>query len=217
MKAFGRESLSKALDAYQLIWVPPLPGRTNHIESAVLVPIVFTPSPSIFVTLRPSTLREHAGEFCFPGGRRETSDSSLEATALREAEEELSLRQVEILGALSSVPLYTSDYRLFPFVGQIDPEEIKPAPEEVASVHRLDLLEIFSRQHIDAVSYERDGLPRLSPVFLVDGRPLYGATAYVLYELLQLVSSLVDAPVPPRVTGRFTLSDLIRGTSGSPA
>ena len=167
------------------------------------------------MTLRPNTLREHAGEFCFPGGRRETIDVSLEATACREAEEELSLRRVELLGALSSVPLFTSDYRLFPFVGEIDAEEIEPAPAEVASVHRLSLLEIFSRTHIDAVAYERDGQPRLSPVFVVDDRPLYGATAYVLYEFLQLVSPLVEAPVPPRVTGRFTFADLIRGTSGS--
>ena len=36
----------------------------------------------------------------------------MRATALREANEEIGLEGAEVLGELSSIPLYTSDYRL---------------------------------------------------------------------------------------------------------
>jgi len=57
---------------------------------------------TMLLTQRTMHLRDHAGQVSFPGGRSEASDASAEATALREAEEEVGLvsSQVEILGRL---------------------------------------------------------------------------------------------------------------------
>ena len=59
--------------------------------AAVLVPIVERPEPTVILTLRPETLRKHAGQISFPGGRIEPEDGGPVAAALREAEEEIGL------------------------------------------------------------------------------------------------------------------------------
>ena len=102
---------------YQWREWPALPGQTNDIRCGVLVPAVITDDIKVYAGVRSSGLDKHAGEICFPGGRPEPSDDDLVATALREAQEEMGISGARILGRLSSMPLYTSNYRLEPYVG----------------------------------------------------------------------------------------------------
>ena len=64
-------------------------GRT---DAAVLVALYVDGGRlhAVF-TKRREDLRRHPGEISFPGGRRDDTDADLEATALREAEEEIGL------------------------------------------------------------------------------------------------------------------------------
>ena len=73
-------------------------------------------------TRRREDLKRHAGEISFPGGRQDEPDEDLRMTALREAEEEIGLRQqdVELVGALPPVGTFVTGYRIFPFVGVIE-------------------------------------------------------------------------------------------------
>jgi len=203
------QELRRALARHRLVEVPALPGRRNHIRTGVLVPLIFEPGPVALLTLRSAGLSEHAGEICFPGGRPEPDDQDLQQTALREAREELGITGAEVLGRLSAIPLYTSDYRLVPFVAAIPPQALRPARGEVAAVLRLELAEVLARPAIEAIAYELHGHRGLSPVFEVDGRRMYGATAHSFFELLQVVAPLFgrDGPPPLRATG-LTWADL---------
>src|ERR1700760_1980695 len=60
----------------------------------------------VVFTKRREDLRRHPGEISFPGGRRDETDPDLQATALREAEEEIGLppSAVQIVGALQPTP-----------------------------------------------------------------------------------------------------------------
>ena len=100
----------------------------GHKDAAVLVPLYGSPvgaaDPLTAVfTERRADLRRHAGEISFPGGRQDHPEEDLRTTALREAHEEIGLdpARVELVGALPPVGTFVTGYRIFPFVGLIEP------------------------------------------------------------------------------------------------
>lgn len=202
--------LEAALAAHAPREHPPLPGRTNHLRAGVLLPLIWEPTPVLLLELRPARLSLHGGEVCFPGGRPEPDDPDLCATALREAREELGLRDARPLGRLSSTPLFTSDYRLEPFVAEAPPQPLAPNPGEVARVLRLDLAALLAREAIDAIPYRwEDGVERLSPVFEADGALAFGATAHVLWELVEVAARAVEREAPRLEPGRYGWEDVL--------
>lgn len=205
----SRAALQRALAEHPRADFPDLPGRTNDVQAGILVPIIWGDSPVCILTERPPTMRRHAGEICFPGGRPEPHDPSLEATALREAEEEVGLRNVELVGRLSTVPLLTSEHRLHPFVGLVDEAELAPDPREVHRIVRFPLLELLAMDTIDAIPWDKDGVEDLGPIFDTGGRVLFGATACVLYELLVALAPAFEARAPRRVPGRYRWEDVL--------
>ena len=190
------------------VW-PALPGRTNHRLAGVLVPITWDPRPRAVLTLRAAHLSRHGGEVCFPGGRPDEGDADLWATATREAAEELALRGARRLGRLSSFPLYTSDFRLEPFVAEAPIQDYQPEPGEVAEVLMADLAGLLAQEAHDAIPYRTEGGTRLSPVFELEGHVCFGATAHALHELLEVFARAAGAELPPLVSGRFQWGDLL--------
>lgn len=203
------DQLREALAAHATVDMPALPGRRNHLWSGVLVPIVWNPDPVCIATVRTATLSKHAGEVCFPGGRPDPDDDDLRATALREAHEELGIADAEVLGGLSSIPLYTSDYRLSPYVARIEDTPLTPNPSEVDRVLRFPIEGLVMASHVDALAYLRDGVEGLSPIFESDGHIMFGATAHSFYELLMVVAPLFGTTVPPLKKSSRTWSDVL--------
>jgi len=111
-------------------------------DAAVLVPVLKKPEGlSILLTQRTDHLHDHAGQISFPGGRMDASDADLQATALRECQEEIGLesRHVEIIGTLPEY-LTVSGYRVTPVVALVDPQPHYPVDAfEVADVFDVPL------------------------------------------------------------------------------
>jgi len=154
-------------------------------------------------------LRYHGGEICFPGGRPEPEDTDLFSTALREAREEVGISGGDLLGRLSSIPLYTSDYRLEPFVAEVPTEDHVANPEEVAEVIYIDVEELLSRGFVDAIAFELDGMSHLSPVFKIGEQWMYGGTAFSFYEFLVVVSPVFGHDVPDLTPCALTWADVL--------
>lgn len=209
------DQVAAKLSAHVRQDVPALPGRTNHVRAGVLLPLWWRDDRvDVVLTARADHLRNHPGEICFPGGRHEEGDESLGHTALREAEEEIALRGARILGRLSSIPLYTSDFRLEPFVAEIPTgAELVPFLDEVAEVVTLSFSDLLRQPAIQAIPWEAAGARHLAPVFGVQvaarDRLVFGGTAYALYEALEVLAPLFGRVAPPLVAGPYTWSDVL--------
>ena len=161
--------------------------------AGVAVPIALDPEPRLYLVLRGSHLADHAGEIGFPGGKSDVTDASLRATAAREMLEEVGVPEsdVEWLGELSPIPVITGRYVIHPFVGVLAGGVVpRVASGEIDEVLSMPLLPYVSGEvRIHAFSAEWRGVRVLSPHFPVGGRVLYGATAYIAYELLSRLAA----------------------------
>lgn len=153
----------------------------------MLVPIYDWPeNPGLVLTERRGDLRRHAGEISFPGGRRDDGDESLTHTALREAEEEISLRRgdVELAGALPPVATFATSYKVFPIVGVVPAAaELVASPEEVERILRLRISELdagYGKRRVvrRQIAIETD-------TYVVGEHLIWGATARIVGELLE--------------------------------
>ena len=207
------ESLKNALSERPWDEWPALPGRTNHIRCGVVVPIREEAGrPVVYAGARSQTLGNHAGEVCFPGGRPEANDADYWATAQREASEELGITGLVQLGRFSSVPLYTSDYRLEPYLGLLA-EDVTPEPDghEIVELLPIDLIEVLERPALLGIPWVAEGSEHISPVFEVGSYLMYGGTAYVFLELLSIAAPLLGFEVPPMTKSHYRWQDILPG------
>lgn len=164
------------------------PDDESARRAAVLVPILMEPEgPSIVYTVRKGHLQDHAGQISFPGGSLEPSDDSLLETALREAEEEIDLGRelVEVIGELEEMFIPPSNFRVSPFVGLLPVEaELTLQPDEVEEIFTVPLEDLLSPQAFQRVLWNREGREYKVPVFDVEGRRIWGATAAMTGVLL---------------------------------
>jgi 8-oxo-dGTP pyrophosphatase MutT (NUDIX family) len=154
--------------------------------AAVLVPIVRREEAlSVLFTRRTPHLQDHAGQISFPGGRAEPHDASLEATALREAQEEVGLAadKVETLGRLHDYVTVTG-YRVTPIVGLVTPPlELRPDPFEVAEVFEVPLAFLLDPANHLRNSVIHEGQHRQYYAMPYQQYYIWGATAGMLMNL----------------------------------
>lgn len=156
-------------------------------HSAILIPVTDSKRmPELVLTKRSHLLSRHAGEVCFPGGKWEEGDPSLEYTALREAEEEVALPRssVEILGQIPSV-VSRSGLNVMAYVGIIDSEvELRPNPGELDSVFKVPLEYFLEGKNIQAYSIQYNGGAITTPSYRYNGNVIWGLTAYMILDLM---------------------------------
>ena len=172
--------------------------QDDATEAAVLVllfPNVQSQIHTVFIERIQHDKDRHSGQIAFPGGKRDPIDPSLEACALREAEEEIGVdRQlVEVLGRLTPLYIPISNFIVTPIVGVVASElSFQAQLSEVASVLPTPLGHFankMTRRKTDMEIKEGLILKRV-PYFDLDGRILWGATAMILNEFMAILEEL---------------------------
>jgi 8-oxo-dGTP pyrophosphatase MutT (NUDIX family) len=161
-----------------------LPAR--RVPAAVLVPLVeHATGLTVLLTQRAETLKDHAGQISFPGGRIEPGDKDAWQAALREAHEEIGLLPdfVEFAGYLPDHHVITG-FRVTPVVGFVNPDyQLRIAEAEVHDVFEVPLDFILDdanhksrRRKLGGLSIDVHDIP-------YGGRNIWGATAGMLMTL----------------------------------
>jgi 8-oxo-dGTP pyrophosphatase MutT (NUDIX family) len=162
-------------------------------DAAVLVPLFERDGDLVAVfTERRHDLSRHAGEISFPGGRQDEPDEDLRTTALRESWEEIGLARdhVELVGALPPVGTFVTGYRVFPFVGSIEPGHTwVPQEREVEKVLEMSVGDLVAGHEMKRLV--RKGVPIKTPTYTVDGTLVWGATARIVQHLLERLAPVL--------------------------
>lgn len=137
----------------------------------------------------------HSGQVSFPGGRREQSDPTLAATALREAEEEVGVyaEHIHLLGPLTSLYIPVSNYNVQPFVGFTErTPSFRPEVQEVQSILEVPFPLFLNKETIRTrhLPLNEQVILRDVPYYHVFDKTVWGATAMMLSELVEVAQPI---------------------------
>jgi 8-oxo-dGTP pyrophosphatase MutT (NUDIX family) len=189
----------------------PLPGRVAQLKMAHITRRLYVSKPTdarqagvlallfpkneawyvVLIERNANDRDRHGGQISFPGGKFEPQDKTMLHTALRETEEEVGIPQneVRVLGSLTDLYIPVSNFQVHPFVGWLEaPPDYRLQTEEVSAVIETPLSHFLNpdaRRTTNIPVNESLTLKNV-PYFDVEGKTLWGATAMILSELLEL-------------------------------
>jgi len=160
-------------------------------QASVLIAILnygeYIENPELIYTQRSNHLSTHSGEVSFPGGKADDSDASLFETALRESNEEMSLKSEDVteLGKLNYL-ISRHKIEVNPFVATIDrPQDLKPN-EEIQEIFTVPLKFLLDPANIERESIERQGSVWEVPTWNLKNQKIWGLTAMITVNFLNV-------------------------------
>jgi 8-oxo-dGTP pyrophosphatase MutT (NUDIX family) len=178
-------------------WLPGRSPAESRPAAGLLLLFPIEDRVHLLLTVRSSSLPSHAGQVSLPGGAVEEGES-VERAALRETHEETGVdpARVRVTGRLTPLHIPVSGFVLHPVVGVADDRpDFRPADTEVDRLIEPSLPELLDPGCIRHRPRLRDGLFQDVPYFALGGFQVWGATAMVLAEFLEIVA-------PPPTSGR---------------
>jgi len=188
----------------------PLPGEKAHrlmaprfrgqfihegdpVEAAVMI-LMYPASGDLCLVLirRNAYPGHHSAQISLPGGMREAGDRSLEETARRETCEELGIPDtMETLGPLTPLLIQVSNFLVTPFVGAVDRRpDFRPDGTEVQYLIEVPVNILTDPDYRGEEKIFRNGKHIAAPCYRVGDEFIWGATAMILSEFLELASKM---------------------------
>lgn len=166
-----------------------LKTESDYKLSGVLALLYHTNNtPQIILTERQIYEGKHSGQMSFPGGKKEDTDDSTLAAALRETHEEIGIApdKVNFIGALSEVYIPVSKFLVHPYLGYLNetPQFVK-SEREVKSIITFDVKELIkdSNRIVTNIPIGNGTTIKNVPAFYIQEKVIWGATALMLNEI----------------------------------
>ncbi|EGV44354.1 CoA pyrophosphatase [Bizionia argentinensis JUB59] len=149
----------------------------------------------LVLILRKTYKGVHSAQVGFPGGRVETTDSSIMHAAIRECWEEVGVpeRQIEILRAMTQVYVPPSNFFVYPFIGisRLTPKFIKQ-DSEVDAIIEVSLQDFICDSSVVTKTVSTSYSMEVAvPAFQLNDHIVWGATAMMLSEIKDLLKELL--------------------------
>jgi len=130
----------------------------------------------------------HSGQISFPGGRKEDYDMDLKATALREFYEEMGVKLTsqDVIGEMSELYIPPSNFYVKPYLAYSDASlEFVPEEKEVSALLPIPLNQLLdpSAKTIEKVLISKSNTYINAPLYKINGKTIWGATAMMISEL----------------------------------
>jgi 8-oxo-dGTP pyrophosphatase MutT (NUDIX family) len=197
----------------------PLPGKTGHAKmepvtrkqflqnykhaseprkSAVMI-LLFNQIDGLHTFFIERNVYDgvHSGQISFPGGSFEKSDTDLFHTALRETEEEIGIKamDIKIIGKLTDIYIPPSNFDVLPVVGYLDKDPILQIDTtEVQQVFSVSIRELLNGANIGTGKIiSREGNEVEVPCYWIQNHMVWGATSMILSEFIEVIREI---PLP---------------------
>ena len=137
----------------------------------------------------------HSAQICFPGGKFEAQDVSLEKTAKRETSEEIGIpvENIEVFRQLTEVYIPPSNFYVQPFLGVLKKTPtFNKQDDEVEEVIEVSLNHLFNDDNVISTSVETSYNIKVQvPAYKLNGHIVWGATAMMLSEIKDLLKNVM--------------------------
>lgn len=131
----------------------------------------------------------HSGQVSLPGGMFKTGDDNTKYTALREAGEETGIQpdRVRIIGNLTPLHIPVSNVNVFPYIGFTSGRpDFRHDSREVQYIIETALEHLMDPQNCKSEIMQIAGTGIQVPYYEVQGHHIWGATAMVVCEFLEV-------------------------------
>ncbi len=171
-----------------------MPDKPNETTRQGAVCILLYPKGNMWhmpLIVRPEYDGAHSGQVALPGGRIEETDADVTAAALREMWEEIGIvpRQVEVLGLLTPLFVFASNFMVQPVVAVMSETPVfLPDSREVAQILEVPLADLLDENRQAEKEITVRGIHIQAPYFDLQGQTVWGATAMMLSELAAILN-----------------------------
>jgi 8-oxo-dGTP pyrophosphatase MutT (NUDIX family) len=163
----------------------------NNLTPAAVLLLLYPKDGEYCILLnkRSERVEHHKGEISFPGGAWDPQDRDYLDTALRETEEEMGINgaDVTVLGQLDDV-VTQSHFAVRVYLGTISyPYAFKPSTAEIAEVLEVPISTLRDPASLRLETRWLDGEGITTYSYAYNGHLIYGATAKILQQFLELL------------------------------